>query len=162
MRSAPRRWRSTSTCPWRGRSGTTRGSWLTPTTVGCPGVARPAGSPAWPTSCCQPGRRTHGPRTRSGPEDGGPMSQEALIADRIRRGQGPDPAAVTHVAAADVARLGDGGVKSARSALAGDVLGLGPLEACVGHPDVTDVLVNGDGSVWLDRGSGGLQRADVD
>ena len=90
------------------------------------------------------------------------MSQEALIVDRIRRGQGPDSAAVTDVAAADVARLGDGGVESARLLLASEVLGLGPLEACVADPEVTDVLVNGDGSVWLDRGSGGVQRADLD
>jgi pilus assembly protein CpaF len=90
------------------------------------------------------------------------MSQDALIVDRIRRGQGPDSAAVTDVAVADAARLGDGGVESARSALASEVLGLGPLEACVADPDVTDVLVNGDGSVWLDRGNGGVQRADLD
>ena len=90
------------------------------------------------------------------------MSQDALIVDRIRRGQGPDAAAVTDVAVADAARLGDGGVESARSALASEVLGLGPLEACVADPDVTDVLVNGDGSVWLDRGNGGVQRADLD
>ena len=90
------------------------------------------------------------------------MSQEALIVDRIRRGQGPDPSAVTDVATADAARLGDGGVESARSALASEVLGLGPLEPCVVDPEVTDVLVNGDGSVWLDRGSGGVQRTDLD
>jgi pilus assembly protein CpaF len=89
------------------------------------------------------------------------MSQEALIADRIRRGLGPDPAAVTDVATADAARLGDVGVESARSVLAGEVLGLGPLETCVADPAVTDVLVNGDGSVWLDRGRG-VQRADLD
>ena len=90
------------------------------------------------------------------------MTQEALIADRIRRGLGPDSATVHHVVTADAARLGDTGVATARDVLASEVLGLGPLEPCVADPDVTDVLVNGDGSVWLDRGDGGVVRADID
>ena len=90
------------------------------------------------------------------------MIQEALIADRIRRGQGPDPVAVHDIATADAARLGETGVESARAVLASEVLGLGPLESCVADPEVTDVLVNGDGSVWLDRGDGGVLRADLD
>jgi pilus assembly protein CpaF len=44
--------------------------------------------------------------------------------------------------------------------LASEVLGLGPLEPCLLDPRVTDILVNGDGSVWLDRG-GGLERSAV-
>ena len=59
------------------------------------------------------------------------MIQEALIADRIRRGQGPDPVAVHDIATADAARLGETGVESARAVLASEVLGLGPLESCV-------------------------------
>ena len=31
---------------------------------------------------------------------------------------------------------------------------LGPLAALVAEPDVTDVLVNGDTGVWVDRGDG--------
>ena len=38
--------------------------------------------------------------------------------------------------------------------------GLGPLQPCLDDETVTDVLVNGDGSVWLDRGAG-LERSDV-
>jgi pilus assembly protein CpaF len=90
------------------------------------------------------------------------MMQEALIEDRIRRGRGPDSAAVHDIATADAARLGDTGVETARAVLASEVLGLGPLDTCVADPDVTDVLVNGDGSVWLDRGDGGVVRADLD
>jgi pilus assembly protein CpaF len=90
------------------------------------------------------------------------MTQEALIAGRIRRGQGPDSASVHHIAAADAARLGETGVESARAVLASEVLGLGPLESCVADPAVTDVLVNGDGTVWLDRGDGGVVRAELD
>jgi pilus assembly protein CpaF len=82
------------------------------------------------------------------------MRQEALIADRIRRGRVPDAASVHDIAAAEAARLGDGGVEAARAVLSSEVLGLGPLEACVADQAVTDVLVNGDGSVWVDRGGG--------
>ena len=90
------------------------------------------------------------------------MPQEALIAGRIRRGQGPDSASVHDIAAADAARLGQTGVESARAVLASEVLGLGPLESCVADPEVTDVLVNGDGTVWLDRGDGGVVRSELD
>lgn len=89
------------------------------------------------------------------------MRSEALVDERIRRGEAPDHGAVRAIAAADAARLGEVGVETARAQLASTVLGLGPLEPCVGDPRVTDVLVNGDGSVWLDRGDGALVRAGV-
>jgi pilus assembly protein CpaF len=89
------------------------------------------------------------------------MRQEARIADRIRRGQAPDAVAVREIAAADAARLGEAGVESARTLLASEVLGLGPLDPCLRDDRVTDVLVNGDGSVWLDRGEGVLVPAGV-
>lgn len=41
-----------------------------------------------------------------------------------------------------------------------DVRGLGPLEAVVTLPGVTDVLVNGEGTVYVDCGDG-LESADV-
>ena len=66
---------------------------------------------------------------------------------------------MSEIAAAGAARLGDGGVESARALLASEVLGLGPLEACVADQRVTDVLVNGDGTVWVDRGEGALGSA---
>jgi pilus assembly protein CpaF len=87
------------------------------------------------------------------------MRHEALIADRIQRGESPDPGSVREIAAAGAARLGEGGVESARAHLASEVLGLGPLEGCVADPRVTDVLVNGDGSVWVDRGDSSLTPA---
>ncbi len=40
------------------------------------------------------------------------------------------------------------------------VLGLGPIEALLRDPEVTDVLVNGPREVWVDRG-GELSQADV-
>src|SRR6201999_73726 len=40
-----------------------------------------------------------------------------------------------------------------------ELLGAGPLEPLLALPGVTDVLVNGAGDVWIDRG--GLQRTSV-
>ncbi len=40
------------------------------------------------------------------------------------------------------------------------VLGLGPIQALIDDPDVTDVLVNGPTEIWVDRG-GGLERSSV-
>ena len=82
------------------------------------------------------------------------MSGVDLIADRIRRGESPDEQAVGRVATRDAVRLGTVGSAQARAALAAEVLGFGPLEHLVADESVTDVLVNGDGSVWVDRGSG--------
>ena len=87
------------------------------------------------------------------------MSRAAMIRARIEAGEGPDPRSVEAVVSgSEAARLGASGAAAARDALAAEVLGLGPLDACVEDPHVTDVLVNGDGSVWLDRGRG-LERA---
>ena len=44
--------------------------------------------------------------------------------------------------------------------LVDELAGLGPLEAVLRSPDVTDVLVNGPDDVWVDRG-GELERAEV-
>jgi pilus assembly protein CpaF len=41
-----------------------------------------------------------------------------------------------------------------------ELLGGGPLQPLLDEPGVSDVLVNGPGSVWLDRGAG-LERVDV-
>lgn len=41
------------------------------------------------------------------------------------------------------------------------VLGAGPLQVYLDDPTVTDVLVNGPGEVWVDRG-GGVERVAVD
>jgi pilus assembly protein CpaF len=38
--------------------------------------------------------------------------------------------------------------------------GVGPIEACLADPDITDVLVNGPGPVWVER-HGRLERTDV-
>jgi pilus assembly protein CpaF len=81
--------------------------------------------------------------------------------DHIRTGRRPEPETLARVAEADVAIEGVGGVAARRGALEAGLLGAGPLQALLELPGVTDVAVNGDGSVWLDQGSG-LVRADVD
>jgi pilus assembly protein CpaF len=82
------------------------------------------------------------------------MRRSAVIEARIRAGHLPDLPAVHEAAGVDVAVLGRDGVRAARDRLAAEVLGLGPLEEAVADESVTDVLVNGDGSVWVDRGDG--------
>ena len=42
-----------------------------------------------------------------------------------------------------------------------DVDGLGPLEPLLADPDVTEVMVNGPGPVWVERG-GALERTTVE
>jgi pilus assembly protein CpaF len=54
---------------------------------------------------------------------------------------------------------------AARAQLAGellaDLVGLGPLEPLLADTDVTDVMVNGGGEVWIERG-GRLERTDLE
>lgn len=51
-------------------------------------------------------------------------------------------------------------VASEARRLAAELVGLGPLQHLLEDPTVTDVLVNGPGEVWIDRG-GALQRSGV-
>jgi pilus assembly protein CpaF len=88
------------------------------------------------------------------------------VLDRVRRqlvdaGAQPRRAALAALVRQDTAGLAGHGqvlglVREAESELAG----AGPLQALLEQPGVTDVLVNGPDSVWIDRG-GGLVRAHV-
>jgi pilus assembly protein CpaF len=82
----------------------------------------------------------------------GPL--DAGIRDAIRRGRAPAPEELDVLVASDGVRLGTVGAGEVRAALGAALLGAGPLERHLRDPLVTDVLVNGDGSVWLDRGDG--------
>jgi pilus assembly protein CpaF len=82
----------------------------------------------------------------------GPL--DAGIREAIRRGRAPAPEELDELVAADTVRLGTVGAGEVRAALGAALLGAGPLEPHLRDPLVTDVLVNGDGSVWLDRGDG--------
>lgn len=84
---------------------------------------------------------------------------------RLRAGlSGPDAVTADVVAAA--AReagvvLGHESLLAAVDTLHAELHGAGPLESLLADPEVTDVLVNGPGSVWVDRG-GGVERVRVD
>ncbi|HET8683953.1 MAG TPA: TadA family conjugal transfer-associated ATPase [Micromonosporaceae bacterium] len=56
--------------------------------------------------------------------------------------------------------LGDATVLRLADRVRSDLVGAGPLAPLLADPDVTDVLVNGPGEVWVDRGAG-LRRAPV-
>ena len=45
--------------------------------------------------------------------------------------------------------------------LVADLVGLGPIQALLDDPEVTDVLVNGPGALWVER-AGHLERVDVE
>ncbi len=68
---------------------------------------------------------------------------------------------VQAVAARHGSLLGVEDLEATTQAVRAQLWGLGPLEALVTDPDVTDVLVNGPDSVHVDRGAG-LERVDVD
>ena len=82
------------------------------------------------------------------------MSISSGIRAKILRGQPPDEPGLDELVALEAVRLGRDGVNQVRSGLAADLLGAGPLEPHLADPGVTDILVNGDGSVWVDRGAG--------
>ncbi len=56
--------------------------------------------------------------------------------------------------------VGDAAVLAVHDALRREILGAGPLDPLLALPGVTDVLVNGPGEVWIDRGHG-LERTEV-
>jgi len=81
--------------------------------------------------------------------------------EQIRLGRQPGPDALAEVARSDVATVGSGGAAALHEAMTARLLGAGPLESLLGEEGVTDVAVNGDGSVWVDRGAG-MERAEAD
>lgn len=93
------------------------------------------------------------------------MVSAALI-ERVRsRLLGVDgEATATRVAAAlreEGLVLGDDAVLDLVRRLRSELVGSGPLEPLLRDPGVTDILVNGCASVWIDRGAG-LERTTVE
>jgi pilus assembly protein CpaF len=85
----------------------------------------------------------------------------ARVRDRlVSDGREPTPSVVAEVLRHDGLVLGDTAVLSLVAGLRAELVGLGPLEALLADPDVTDVLVNSPTEVWLDRGAG-LERVEV-
>jgi pilus assembly protein CpaF len=83
------------------------------------------------------------------------------VRDRLARTPGElTPHRVAEALRAAGRPVGDATVLAVYEALRRDVVGAGPLEPLLRLPGVTDVLVNGAGEVYLDRGAG-LERTDV-
>jgi pilus assembly protein CpaF len=76
--------------------------------------------------------------------------RDALIAS----GQPPTAALVATLLRQEGGVLGDAAVLEATELVRHELLGTGPLEELLAEPEVTDVLVNGPGKVWVDDGTG--------
>ena len=102
-----------------------------------------------------------GARLRSAGEPGAspPVVTSGAFVPRARDPRGHDPGAGVVVALR--APAGVAGVEPASSPRRVPAA-LGPLAQLVRDPRTTDVFVNGDGGVWVDRGSGPERRPDVD
>jgi pilus assembly protein CpaF len=110
-----------------------------------------SGSPAAPTAVAPVGR--------SAPPD----LRTALTDVRARLAGQPAPPTAAAVASAVrevVGTLGGPDPLATHRALTAELIGAGPLEPLLADPAVTDVLVNGPGEVWVDRGCG-LERTPV-
>ncbi|WP_029663129.1 TadA family conjugal transfer-associated ATPase [Cellulomonas sp. KRMCY2] len=93
-----------------------------------------------------------------------PVDPVLLAKVRRRAVAGGDPldAAALAVMVRDLgAVLGQEDLSALTAAVRAEVHGAGVLQALLDTPEVSDVLVNGPRSVWVDRGAG-LQRVDVD
>ncbi|WP_283139769.1 TadA family conjugal transfer-associated ATPase [Rhizohabitans arisaemae] len=91
------------------------------------------------------------------------MNRDLVDAVRVRLARtGAEPTAgeIATALRAEQAVLGDAEILTVTRALRADLAGVGPLEALLADPSVTDVLVNGPGEVWVDDGAG-LRRTDV-
>ena len=91
---------------------------------------------------------------------------EAALLDRVRARLALEPGAPSRAGVAALVREEAGGLlgnddvlRLVRDAV-DELAGAGPLERLLRTPGVTDVLVNGPGEVWLDRGAG-LERTEV-
>lgn len=98
-------------------------------------------------------------------DPGPPPSAELL--DRVRRrltdgGSAATPATVLRVLSAepDQAPLGDATLRRVADGLYAELAGAGPLSDLLADSAVTDVVVNGPGEVWVDRGDG-MIRVDL-
>ncbi|MCU1485646.1 MAG: hypothetical protein JWN67_2392 [Actinomycetia bacterium] len=95
------------------------------------------------------------------------MSPDAAVADRVHRlvlEERPAGAElrrrITELAHLEAPLLDDDGVGRLVDAVAARTVGLGALEPVLADPEVTEVMVNGPGPVWVERG-GQLRRLDV-
>jgi pilus assembly protein CpaF len=78
----------------------------------------------------------------------------AQLGDRLRSGSPPSQSLDATLLGERTALLGQEGTAAALTRWRSELVGLGPLEALIADEEVTDILVNGDGSTWVDRGDG--------
>src|ERR1700712_3364019 len=77
------------------------------------------------------------------------------VRERLARDAAPlTPQLVAQALGEQVRPVCDAPVLAVHDALHRDVVGAGPLEPLLRLEGVTDVLVNGSGQVWIDRGAG--------
>lgn len=96
---------------------------------------------------------------RAAPASTGASAIADAMLDRVRdrlasAGQSATPSKVAAALQSEGVILGDAAVLDVVVALRSELAGAGPLEKLLRDPAVTDVLVNGPASVWVDRGSG--------
>src|SRR3954463_8683866 len=94
------------------------------------------------------------------PDSAAPLVER--VRARLANGAGtPSPVAVAALVREEAGGLlGDRAVLTAVRAATDELSGAGVLEPLLRLPGVTDVLVNGPGEVWIDRGAG-LEPGDV-
>jgi pilus assembly protein CpaF len=86
---------------------------------------------------------------------------DAHLVERVRRRLAAEPSALDDVVRAESSGIVDDAVFAAlRREVQAELHGAGPLEPLLATPGVTDVLVNGPDSVWLDRGDR-MERTEV-
>lgn len=89
-----------------------------------------------------------------------PLLLERVRARLIRGAADPSPARVAEALRDEGLVLGDATLMALVATLRSELAGAGPLERLLHDEDVSDVLVNGPRSIWVDRGQG-LERSDV-
>ena len=101
------------------------------------------------------------PLPPSAPATGGEPAPDAELVRRVRarllddgEAVAPSPVRVASALRAEGRVLGDRAVLAVVGALRDELVGAGPLAPLLAEAPVTDVVVNGPGSVWVDRGQG--------
>lgn len=91
-----------------------------------------------------------------------PVDPEGPLLSALRRrlGEGASSAEVARQVREQSPAAGTAQLLDSISGVAAEVIGAGPLEPLLAQPGVSDVLVNGPGPVWVDRGRG-PERTDV-
>jgi pilus assembly protein CpaF len=89
------------------------------------------------------------------------LHRSIVAADRQLAGSADLHAQVERMARAEAPLLSGPALDAIVGAVTARVRGLGPLEALLGDPSISEVMVNGPGSVWIER-HGLLERLGVD